>query len=63
MNGSYLPPRLLQALGIVLLLGAFGFWTVSGRESVLMVSSAMSLILLGAYRGAVEGLKRDGDKR
>jgi hypothetical protein len=57
MNG-YLPARILQAVGLVLLIAAAVFWGFTGRESALLVSAAMSLILLGAYRGAIDALKR-----
>jgi hypothetical protein len=58
VNGrQYLPPRLLQLVGLLLLM-AFGvFWAVTGRESVLLVGAAMSLILLGAYGSAQQALK------
>lgn len=45
----YLPPILLQIAGLLLLLGSGVFWAFTQRESVLMVASAMSLILLGRY--------------
>jgi hypothetical protein len=54
----YLSPRTLQVLGILLLVGSAGFWAVTGRESVLLMSSAMSLIGIGAYRGATETLRK-----
>lgn len=60
-NGTYLPPRLLQLLGVALLIGSAVFWAVTGRESVLLMSSAMSLIGLGAYAGAQNALRRPTD--
>lgn len=54
----YLPARLLQVVGLVLLLSSAVFWAFTGRESVLLMSAAMSLIMLGAYRELVDGLKR-----
>lgn len=51
----YLSPILLQSVGVLLLIGSAVFWALTDRESVLMMSSAMSLIGLGAYRG----MKRD----
>lgn len=56
-DNSYLPPRILQLLGIVLLIGSAVFWGATGRESVLLMSSAMSLIGLGAYAGAQNALR------
>lgn len=59
MNGGdpYLSPRLLQVVGIILLVGSAVFWAVSGRESVLLMSASMSLIGLGAYRGVTQALR------
>lgn len=52
----YLSPRLLQIVGVTLLLGSAVFWGVTGRESVLLMGAAMSLIGLGAYRGVQQAL-------
>lgn len=54
---NYLPPRLLQAVGLVLLVAFVVFWAVTRRESVLLVGAAMSLILLGAYGSAQQALR------
>lgn len=61
MNGEqqrYLSPALLQGVGLALLIAAFVLWALTGQESVLMVSSAMTLIGAGAYRGATRTLER-----
>jgi hypothetical protein len=52
----YLSPVLLQLLGVALLVGSAVFWAVTGRESVLLMGAAMSLIGLGAYRGVTKAL-------
>lgn len=57
----YLPPVALQGLGVLLLIGSAVFWGISGRESVLLMSSAMSLIGLGAYAGAQNALRSSSD--
>lgn len=57
---QYLSPRILQVVGLLLLIGSAVFWGLTGRESVLLMSSAMSLIGIGAYRGVYEALKRNG---
>lgn len=54
----YLPPRLLQMIGIGLLVGFAVFWAVTGRESVLLVGAAGSMILLGRYEGVMQVLTR-----
>jgi hypothetical protein len=35
-------------------MGAGAFWAASGRQSVPLMASAISLIALGAYQGVVE---------
>lgn len=69
-NGEkYLPPRVLQVIGLIIFIGAVIFWAITGRESALLMSAAMSLILLGAYRNALSTLRRNtggidnGDKK
>lgn len=61
-NGSYdkyLPARVLQVVGLVLLVAAAIFWAITGRESALFMSASMSLILLGAYKSALTTLRKD----
>jgi hypothetical protein len=58
---NYLSPRILQVLGIILLIASAIFWGATGRESVLLMSSAMSLIGLGAYAGAQVALRTPGE--
>jgi len=58
-DDRYLSPRLLQLLGLILLIASAVFWAVTERESVLLMSSAMSLIGLGAYAGTQKALRRD----
>jgi hypothetical protein len=58
-NGTYLSPWLLQLAGLALLVGSGVFWALTGRESVLMVSSAMTLIAGGALRGAFNTARAD----
>lgn len=60
MNG-YLSPKSLQIAGLVLLFAAAGFWGVTGKESVLIMGAAMSLIGLGAYRSAADVFKQQLD--
>lgn len=57
----YLPAKILQIVGLMLLIGAAVFWALTGRESALLMSAAMSLILLGAYRSALNTLRRNTD--
>jgi hypothetical protein len=53
----YLQPRLLQVVGLVLLLAFTVFWAITGRESVLLVGAAGSLILLGNYGKSIQAIK------
>lgn len=58
MNGPVtLAPRTLQVAGLVLLVGAAVFWAATGRESLLIMSAAMTLIAGGAFRGIQLSLK------
>lgn len=52
----YLPPWALQLIGVILLI-AFGvFWALTGRESLLLITTAVSLILLNGYKTAGRAL-------
>jgi hypothetical protein len=57
-GGQYLAPFVLQMTGILLLVGCAIFWMLTGRESILMMGAATSLITLGAYARAFQALKR-----
>lgn len=65
MGDRLISPRVLQVVGLVMLVGAFGFWAYSGRESALLVGAALSLIGLGSYEKAAAQLrdKLNGGKR
>lgn len=57
-NGEkYLSARLIQSVGLVILIGAAVFWAWTGRESALLMSAALSLIGIGTYKGLVDGLR------
>lgn len=56
---AYLPPRLLQGIGLLLLIFAVGFWAVTGHQSALLVGAALSLIGLGAYSGLHVSIKQE----
>jgi hypothetical protein len=53
MNGSgrYLPPKLIQAVGVAIIVGGLIFWAVTGQQSALFVGAGISLVGLGAYSG------------
>lgn len=53
---SRLAPRTIQAIGVVGLVATVIFWMVTGRESLLFVSTFTSLALLGNYERAREAL-------
>jgi hypothetical protein len=50
-DGKYLSPRMLQAVGVLLLVAACMYWAVTGQQSALIISAAMGLIGLGSYAG------------
>jgi hypothetical protein len=49
MPDRFLRPAIIQAVGLVLVVAAAVFWAVTGRQSGMMLSSAVSMIGLGAY--------------
>lgn len=51
---DYLPPRLLQIFGGLLLVASFVASIIFGRDVALFVGAAMTLLLLGGYRSALE---------
>lgn len=55
--------RTLQTVGLILLVAAFVFWGLTGRESALMVGAALSLIGLGAYTRARDQLLDTLDRK
>lgn len=58
----WLGSAMAQTLGLMLVVAFAGVWILTGRESVLLVGAAGSLILLGRY----ERLRIEpsvGDKR
>jgi hypothetical protein len=50
-DSRYLSARLLQSIGVLLLLASAIYWAMTGNQSSLFVGAAMSLIGLGAYQG------------
>lgn len=62
MNGNYLPARIIQAIGLALLIAQVVLWALTGRESALLVSAAMTLILLGAYGSLAVTLQNKSTK-
>lgn len=61
-NATYLSPRLIQGIGIILLIGSAVFWAYTGSESILFVSASLSLIGIGTVQGVRVTLSRDSDK-
>jgi len=60
-SGRYLPPVLLQSTGLVLLVGAALFWALTGHQSALVMSAALSLVALGAYSGIHVSVRQEID--
>ena len=56
-DDRFLSPRMLQGIGIVLLIAFAVFWALTDRQSTLLVGTAASLILLGRYERVGEALK------
>lgn len=56
-NTRFLSPRVIQATGILLLIGSVAVWIFTNRQSALMVSASLSMILLGSYQNAVTAMR------
>lgn len=61
-NATYLSPRLIQGIGIFLLVGSAVFWAYTGHESILFVSASLSLIGIGTVQGIRITLSQDSIK-
>lgn len=61
-NETYLSPRLIQGVGIILLIVSAVFWAYTGNESILFVSASLSLIGIGTVQGIRVTLSQDSDK-
>lgn len=61
-KNSYLSARILQCLGIVLLVASAVFWAITGQQSELFVGAAMSLITLGSYQGLRVSVKNEQER-
>ena len=59
-NTDYLPAKILQIAGLLLLVAFAVIWWRTGRESELFVGAALLLIGIGAYSRAQEELRRVG---
>lgn len=51
-DDRYLSPIVVQTLGVCLVVAAFVFWMITGRQSELMVGAALTLVAFEAARGA-----------
>jgi hypothetical protein len=53
-----LPPRVLQVIGLLLLVGFAVFWAITGKESSLLVGASFSLVLAAQYERAKRILQK-----
>ena len=60
-QGAYLPPRILQGVGVALLVGQaiLYYLTTPHTVSALLVGAALSLIGLGAYSGLHVSIRQE----
>lgn len=52
-----LPPRVLQIIGLTMLVGFVIYWVITGRQSALLVGAAGSLILAAQYEQVRDTLR------
>lgn len=58
-NAMFLPPWLLQATGLAIVVGAVVFWAITGHQSPLIMGAGLTLAALGAYSGLHISIKQD----
>lgn len=58
-SAHYLPPFVLQVVGIAIIVGASAFWALTGHESVLIMGTGVTLTGIGAYSGLHVSLRKD----
>lgn len=58
-NSAFLPPWMLQLIGVAIVIGAVIFWAATGQQSALIVGAGISLSALGAYSGLHISIKQD----
>lgn len=58
-TGGYLPPWVLQVVGLVVFLFFVGFWAVTGRVEPTLLAASGGLIGAGLYADAKRSLATD----
>lgn len=61
-NETHLSPRIIQVIGVILLVLSAIFWAYTGNESILFVSASLSLIGIGTVQGIRVTLSNDSNK-
>jgi 4-hydroxybenzoate polyprenyltransferase len=61
VSRKFLPPWLIQLIGILIVIGATIFWALTDRESITIIGVGMTLIGYGAYSATQDALKNGGE--
>ena len=56
-NIKFLSPKIIQATGLLLLCGSVAIWAFTERQSALLVSASLTLIMVGTYQNAVNNVR------
>lgn len=48
-SDRYLAPRVIQTIGVLIVISSLTFWFVTGRQSSLFVGVGMTMVMLGGY--------------
>lgn len=59
---DYLPPKLLQVIGLVLLIAQGIFWAITGQSQTLFIGPSLALVFIGQYQETVRALRRPDSK-
>lgn len=58
---DYLPPKLLQGIGLILLIAQGVFWAITGQSQTLFIGPCLALVFIGQYQETVRALRRPGE--
>jgi hypothetical protein len=55
-GGIYLSPWVIEATGVLIVLGGAGFWAASDRQSALIIGAGMTLATAGRLTRRLRGV-------
>jgi len=59
-HALYLPPALVQVIGLLIVIGSAVFWAITGKQSALLIGAGMTMVSVGAVRGVRVAMEAAG---